>query len=430
VNQVSTAIAAIGTTLALGMAQAVHISGTVKNGAGAGIESVTVRLGKANLSAVTGQDGNFTLSGSISGIKHPAYPALAGGDYPFHMIDNGFRFSISKPTMVKIEVYGCEGGLLASRSKNISPDERMVALPRLPDGVHIYRISVDDRLYAFRGVTGVAALGGSVPAATGSALAKRTKGAAAIDDALLFTKEGFQLGRLPVTTPDTSGILATLTPLEKGTLTDADGNVYRTIRYGSHVWTVENLRTSKYNDGTSIPLVTDSAIWGALETPAYAFFGYTSDTTEQRKWGAFYNGYAVNTGKLAPAGWHVPTNADWDTLEAYLIAGGYDYDGTTGENKIAKSLAVKTDWLPSADSGAIGNDTLGNNTSGFSGKPNGYCDYAGETYYRNWYAFWWTSTNQDSNFVKIRGIYYHKTGLESSAFTKVYGLSVRLVRDN
>ncbi|MBW8890249.1 MAG: hypothetical protein JF616_21045, partial [Fibrobacteres bacterium] len=127
---------------------------------------------------------------------------------------------------------------------------------------------------------------------------------------------------------------------------------------------------------------------------------------------------------------HVPTDADWDTLEAYLIAGGYNYDGTTGENKIAKSLAANTDWLPSADSGAIGNDTLANNATGFSGKPNGYCDYAGETYYRNWYAFWWTSTKQDSNFVKIRGLYYHKNGMESSAFTKVYGLSVRLVRDN
>jgi uncharacterized protein (TIGR02145 family) len=430
VNQVRTAIAAIGTALALGMAQAVHISGIVENGAGAGIEGAVVRLGKANLSTITGPDGRFILSGTVSGIQHPAHPALAGGDYPFRIIENGFRFGVSKPTKIKIEVYDCEGGLLASLSKAISPDERLVALPRLPDGIKIYRVSVDDRLYAFRCVAGIGMLRGSVPARMESALAKRTEGAVAIDDALLFTKEGFQLGRLPVTNPDTLGIQATLAPLEKGTVTDADGNVYRTVRYGRQVWTAENLRTSKYNDGTSIPLVTDSATWSALESPAHSFFGYTTDIAERSKWGAFYNGYAINTGKLAPAGWHVPTDADWDALETYLIASGYNYDGTTDENKIAKSMAANTGWLQSPDSGAIGNDTLGNNASGFSGLPNGYCDYAGETYYRNWYAFWWTSTSQDSNFMKLRGIYYHTNGLKSSAFTKVYGLSVRLVRDN
>jgi uncharacterized protein (TIGR02145 family) len=392
-SQVSMAIAATGLLVAATLAQSIHISGTVKNGAGAGIEGAVVRLGKAALSAITGPDGNFTLTGITSGIKQPVSPAASERDFPFLRIDNGILFGVAERAGVKIKVYDFKGRLL-------------------------------------RGVTGIAEQDGAISAGKRPELAKRTKGAAAIDDALLFTKAGFQLGRLPVTNPDTSGILATLAPLEKGTMTDADGNVYRTVRYGSQVWTVENLRTSKYRDGTSIPLVTDSAIWGAVEAPAYSFFGYTSDSAEQRKWGAFYNGYAVNTGELAPVGWHVPTDADWDTLQAYLIASGYNYDGTTGENKIAKSLAANEDWLPSADSGAIGNDTLGNNATGFSGKPNGYCDYAGETYYRNWYAFWWTSTKQDSNFVKIRGLYYHKNGMEVSAFTKVYGLSVRLVRDN
>ena len=92
-------------------------------------------------------------------------------------------------------------------------------------------------------------------------------------------------------------------------------------------------------------------------------------------------------------------------------------------------MAVKTGWLESSDPYAIGNDLLKNNYSGFSGLANGYCDYAGLTYYRNWYAFWWTATRQDSSFVKIRGISYHGNDLKNAAFTKVYGLSVRLVRD-
>ena len=138
---------------------------------------------------------------------------------------------------------------------------------------------------------------GSISTSTRTGLAKGARGVAALDDALLFTKEGFQLGRLPLAIPDTFGIQVMLSPFETGALADADGNIYRTVRYGSQVWTVENLRTSKYNDGTSIPLVTDSAAWGKLETPAYAFFGYTTDPDEQKKWGAFYNGYAIATGK-------------------------------------------------------------------------------------------------------------------------------------
>jgi uncharacterized protein (TIGR02145 family) len=424
------AIAAIGTTVALGLAQTIRISGVVKDGAGAGIEGARVRLGKADLSALTGPGGNFTLSGPLSALKHPGHPAPAEGDFPFRMVGNGFLFDASKPTRVEIGAYDCGGRLMASRSAVITPDEPVVSLPPVPEGLHIYRVSAGGRAYTFRGVTGSAMRHGSAPTSNGTVLAKITNGAAAIDDALLFTKEGFRLGRLPLTNPDTSGLLAILSPLETGTVADADGNIYRTVRYGSQVWTAENLRTSKYNDGTGIPLVTDSAVWSGLETPAYAFFGYTAGPGEQRKWGAFYNGYAIATGKLAPAGWHVPTDADWDTLENTLIAGGYNYDGTLTENKIAKSMAVDAGWLPSSDSGAIGNDTLVNNTSGFSGIPNGYCDYAGETYYRNWYAFWWTSTSQDSNFMKLRGLYYHTNGLKSSAFTKVYGLSVRLVRDD
>ena len=428
-NQVKLAIAAIGVAFALCRGQSVHISGRVQNSAGAGIPGVTVRLGKAGLATTTDSDGGFTLSGSVSGIGKPASHTASGEAYPFRMIGNGILFSVMKRTRVGIQMHDCGGRRLASREKIVSPDDGLIPLLRLSDGVHIYRIATDDHEYTFRGMTGIAAPGGPMPIEGGTALAKGAQRAVAIEDALLAAKEGFQLSRIPVTNPDTSGLQVILAPWVTGTMADLDGNIYRTIRYGSQVWMAENLRTSKYNDGTAIPLVTDSAAWGAMETPAYSFFDYTTDPVEQGKWGAFYNGHAVSTGKLAPAGWHVPADAEWDTLENYLVAGGYDYDGTASENKIAKSMAAKSGWLPSADSGAIGNDTLGNDASGFSGMPNGYCDYAGETYYRNWYAFWWTSTQRDENFMKLRGIYYHASGLKSDAFTKVYGLSVRLVKD-
>ena len=129
-----------------------------------------------------------------------------------------------------------------------------------------------------------------------------------------------------------------------GTITDFDGNGYQAVKIGNQVWTVENLRTTKYNDGTAIPYVTDSAAWVNLTTPGYCYFNNMVNADSIRKFGALYNWYAVDTKKLAPAGWHVPTDAEWDTLENYLIANGYNWDGTTDSNKIAKSLAAKTDW--------------------------------------------------------------------------------------
>src|SRR4030043_168747 len=128
-----------------------------------------------------------------------------------------------------------------------------------------------------------------------------------------------------------------------GTVTDADGNVYQTVKIGNQVWTVENLRTTKYDDGSAIPLVTDSAAWAALTTPGFCYYNNTTNADNIKKFGALYNWHAVNTKKLAPKGWHVPTEAEWITLENYLIANGYNWDGTKTENKIAKSMAAKTD---------------------------------------------------------------------------------------
>jgi len=110
-----------------------------------------------------------------------------------------------------------------------------------------------------------------------------------------------------------------------GTVTDADGNIYSAVIIGTQTWMQENLKTTKYNDNTSIPLVTDNTAWSNLSTPGYCYYN-NEESTYKNIYGALYNWFTVNTGKLCPGGWHVPTDAEWTVLTNYLggesLAGG------------------------------------------------------------------------------------------------------------
>lgn len=98
---------------------------------------------------------------------------------------------------------------------------------------------------------------------------------------------------------------------------DIDGNQYEKVIIGTQIWLKPNLRTTHYNDGTPIPNVTDNSIWSQLETGARSY--YINDSTQYDiKYGGYYNYHAVETGKLCPTDWHVPTEADWDELFNYL----------------------------------------------------------------------------------------------------------------
>jgi uncharacterized protein (TIGR02145 family) len=214
-----------------------------------------------------------------------------------------------------------------------------------------------------------------------------------------------------------------------GTVKDADGNKYDTIKIGTQVWTVENLKTTKYNDGTPIPNVTDNNTWVNRSTGAYCNYDNLESNVET--YGRLYNWYAVNTGKLAPAGWHVPTNDDWIILENYLIANGYNYDGTKDENMIAKSLCAKTNWALSNKPGTPGAAPENNNSSGFTALPGGGRDYYdGAFNYIGKFGHWWSSTEYYENFAYYRGLAYSSKDLiRSSSGCQGNGFSVRLVRD-
>ena len=213
-------------------------------------------------------------------------------------------------------------------------------------------------------------------------------------------------------------------------VTDIDGNGYQTVTIGTQTWMAENLKVTHYRDGTVIPNVTSATSWAALTTGAYC--DYANSTTNGTIYGHLYNWYtAIDSRNISPAGWHVPTDAEWKTLENYLIANGYNYDGTKSGNKIAKSLASTVYWMTDTSDGSVANDVSKNNKSGFSGLPAGYrYDINGNSYGLGGQAIWWSSTNlynlsigSDKN---MSSAYIDANSLNGY---KHYGFSIRCIKD-
>lgn len=177
-----------------------------------------------------------------------------------------------------------------------------------------------------------------------------------------------------------------------GYVVDADGNKYSIVKIGNQIWTAENLKTTKFNDGKPIPLVTDKTNWIRTKTPAYCWFD--NDIKNKDKYGALYNWFTINTGKLAPKGWHIPNEKEWEELKEYLIKNGYNYDGSKMNNKIAKSMASKMYWELASDTGTIGCNLSKNNKSGFSALPSGF-RMSGNFSCIGTSCRWWSITEED-----------------------------------
>ena len=214
--------------------------------------------------------------------------------------------------------------------------------------------------------------------------------------------------------------------------TDADNNNHAVVQIGIQVWMAENLKTIKYNDGTAIPLVPDGAAWAALSTPGYCWYG--NESANKAIYGALYNWYTVNTGKLCPTGWHMPTDAEWTTLENYLIGNGYNYDGTTTGNNIAKSLASTTGWTSSTNTGVVGNTDYPakRNATGFTGLPGGYRGHDGGFYgvgFAGFAVYWWSATELDGPSAWGRRLYLDISFVIREPSRKKEGCSVRCLKD-
>lgn len=227
-----------------------------------------------------------------------------------------------------------------------------------------------------------------------------------------------------------------LLPFECGrsTIKDYDGNTYNTVLIGNQCWMKENLRTTHYNDGTSIPAGGSNN----SNTDPY-YYDYSSSGIALSSRGYLYNWPAVMHGAsssnanpsgvqgVCPNGWHVPSDGEWTQLTDYVESQS-QYLCSNNSTYIAKALASTAGWNSSTGTCAVGNTPGSNNATGFSALPAG-CYYSSGYYGFGYYAFFWSSTESNSSSASGRYLYYPNALVVSTSDIKSGGYSVRCLRD-
>lgn len=196
------------------------------------------------------------------------------------------------------------------------------------------------------------------------------------------------------------------------TMTDQEGNIYKTIQIGTQVWMAENLRTARYRDGSMIPIIYNDLVWDNTTKGAYC--QYENNDSIAAANGHLYNWYAVSDSRiLAPPGWHIPTEAEWETLAGFL--GG---DLTAG-GKLKERGVVH--WnIP---------NTGATNQSGFCALPCGARGEVGQFCFLGTMGLWWSSDFNNSGTANLRGVSNNSAHLLKNSYSKEYGFSVRCVKD-
>lgn len=195
------------------------------------------------------------------------------------------------------------------------------------------------------------------------------------------------------------------------TVVDIDGNIYHGIVIGYQVWMAENLNTTKYNDGTDIPKVTDDVEWESLSTGAYCC--YDNNEANSEVYGRLYNWFAVSTGRLCPAGWYLPSDPEWAVMTGHL--GGLSVAG-------GKMKETGTSHWSNPNTGAT-------DAFGFTALPGGHRYFFGQFSGINTGALWWSSTEYDVRQAWFRSISFDNAGGRRDPYSKQNGFSVRCIRD-
>ena len=196
-------------------------------------------------------------------------------------------------------------------------------------------------------------------------------------------------------------------------ITDVDGNSYATVQIGTQCWTQSNLTVSKYRNGDNITNITVNTQWSQTNTSSTgAWRNYNNDANNGTTYGKLYNWYAVNDSRgLCPTGWHVPTDAEWTTLENHL-----------GGSSVAGGAMKSTTGWNAPNTGAT-------NSSGFTALPGGSCSNGGGFNGVGGYGGWWSSSDAGSGGAWYRYLYSNSAVVSRSLDGQRRGFSVRCARD-
>jgi uncharacterized protein (TIGR02145 family) len=216
--------------------------------------------------------------------------------------------------------------------------------------------------------------------------------------------------------------------VKRTTVTDIDGNVYKTVKISNQWWMAENLKVTKYRNGGPIPNVTEDSVWANLSTGAYC--DYNNDTNNVATYGRLYNWYAVNDSRnIAPEGWHVPSDEEWRQLEMALGMSQSDTDNT-GFRGTDEGGKMKTTGTIEEGSGLWHSPIEGaTNESGFSALPGGCREHFGYCDGMDYDAMLWSATESYDVFAWCRCMSRVSSAVYRHNHYKRSGFSVRCVRD-
>ena len=211
-------------------------------------------------------------------------------------------------------------------------------------------------------------------------------------------------------------------------IADIDNNIYKTVLIGSQVWMAENLKTTRYRDGSSIPNVTASTgpgAWNDLTTDAYCWYN-NYEVPNKALYGGLYNWFSVNKGTLCPTSWHVPTDEEFKTLEMSLGMSSTQANVysliSRGTDEGAK-IKSTTGWESNGN---------GTNSSGFNGLPGGYrYGVDGGFYDIGKLSYWWSATEYEYDALKgtYRRVDFYHSFIFREGTSKKGGKYVRCVRN-
>ena len=380
-----------------------------------------------SFSAVTDEQGQFAIEITTTGMED--HTALPGGFRLYQNYPNPFnpstviRYELARPCPVRIEVYNLCGQKVKMLIDGIHSGPGQVIWDAtddlgkgVPAGLYICSMQAESnrinrKMLLIDGHYGPIEAESS--ALHGVSQNGKTVLLKPVSSLYMLEVTGDNLA--PYTQQDleiTEDMIIDLAVTR--TVTDIDGNVYRTVKIGGCWWTAENLKVIHYRYGDAIPHVTENTEWANLETGAYC--AYDNDESNAGIYGCLYNWYAVKDSRnLAPEGWHVPADWEWQILVDFLEG------GSNAGRKLKEAGTAHWDSL----------NNRATDESGFTALPGGYrLGHDGLFSGINSLAYFWSATEYSSENAFDRNLYSGGSDIYRSFNQTQYGFSVRLIRDN